>query len=154
MLFSALRLRYRLLRRSCSSRTPRSCASSPAASISPTNSRYAAWTRWTNKRRGTSSRSCTPYLEAAPIGWQLFILGSSQRDSTALPSFLDTYATRLLAQALSLVKVNRVWRKIGNGRHVIAFSSSRCTRCGVIRDGFVSYVARLAYAQQCQHPNR
>ncbi len=41
-------------------------------------------------------------LEAAPIGWQLFALGSSQSDCTALTSLLDTYATRLLAQALSL----------------------------------------------------
>jgi hypothetical protein len=40
-------------------------------------------------------------LEAAPIGWQLFILGSSQSDCTAFPLFLDTYVTRLLAQALS-----------------------------------------------------
>jgi hypothetical protein len=40
-------------------------------------------------------------LELPPIGWQLFILGSSQSDSTAFPSFLDTYATRLLAEALS-----------------------------------------------------
>src|SRR5215217_2641066 len=40
-------------------------------------------------------------LEAAPIGWQLFLLGSSQGDSTAFPLCFDTYATRLLAQALS-----------------------------------------------------
>src|SRR5215212_3691050 len=39
-------------------------------------------------------------LEAAPIGWQLFILGSCQSDSTAFWLPLDTYATRLLAQAL------------------------------------------------------
>src|SRR5215217_8887854 len=42
----------------------------------------------------------TPTLEAAPIGWQLFLLGSSQGDSTAFPLCFDTYATRLLAQAL------------------------------------------------------
>jgi len=41
-------------------------------------------------------------LEAAPIGWQLFALGSSQGDCTAFTLFLDTYATRLLALALSL----------------------------------------------------
>jgi integrase len=40
-------------------------------------------------------------LEAAPIGWQLFILGNSQSDITAFLLLLDTYATRLLAQALS-----------------------------------------------------
>src|SRR4051812_27045738 len=34
-------------------------------------------------------------LELPSIGWQLFILGSSQSDSTAFPSLLDTYATRL-----------------------------------------------------------
>src|SRR5215217_9774714 len=43
----------------------------------------------------------TPTLEAAPIGWQLFLLGSSQGDSTAFPLCFDTYATRLLAQALT-----------------------------------------------------
>src|SRR3712207_681620 len=42
-------------------------------------------------------------LELPPIGWQLFILGSSQSDSTAFPSLLDTYATRLLAEPLSLL---------------------------------------------------
>jgi hypothetical protein len=41
-------------------------------------------------------------LEAAPIGWQRFILGSSQSDCTAFLLFLVTKATRLLAQALSL----------------------------------------------------
>ena len=39
-----------------------------------------------------------PEIEVAV---QLFILSSSQSDSTALPSFLDTYATRLLAEPLS-----------------------------------------------------
>jgi hypothetical protein len=50
-------------------------------------------------------------LEAAPIGWQLFILGSRQSDSTALLLFLDTYATRLLAQALSPYKLEKslIW---------------------------------------------
>jgi hypothetical protein len=37
-------------------------------------------------------------LELPPIGWQLFILENSQSDSTAFPSSLDTYATRLLAE--------------------------------------------------------
>ena len=41
------------------------------------------------------------YLELPPIGWQLFILGSSQSYSTAFPTFLDTCATRLLAEPLS-----------------------------------------------------
>ena len=39
-------------------------------------------------------------FELPPIGWQLFILGSSQGDSTAFPAFLGTYATRLLAEPL------------------------------------------------------
>src|SRR5215210_1311592 len=43
----------------------------------------------------------TGVLELPPIGWQLFILGSSQSDPTAFPPFLDTYATRLLAEPLS-----------------------------------------------------
>src|SRR5215210_6113251 len=34
------------------------------------------------------------------MGWQLFILESSQSDSTAFPSCLDTYATRLLTEPL------------------------------------------------------
>src|SRR5215210_5339398 len=49
-------------------------------------------------------------LELPPIGWLLFILGSSQSDSTALPSFLDTYATRLLAEPLSR-RVGKLLRK-------------------------------------------
>src|SRR5215218_5354562 len=40
-------------------------------------------------------------LEVPSIGWQLFILESSQSDSTAFPSCLDTYATRLLTEPLS-----------------------------------------------------
>jgi hypothetical protein len=40
-------------------------------------------------------------LELPPIGWQLFIRGNSQSDSTPFPSLLDTYATRLLAEPLS-----------------------------------------------------
>ena len=42
-------------------------------------------------------------LEAAPIGWQLFILGGRQSASTAFLLLLDSYSTRLLAQALSRV---------------------------------------------------
>src|SRR5215218_3105053 len=42
----------------------------------------------------------TVNLELPPIGWQLFILGNSKSDSTAFPLFLDTYATRLLAEPL------------------------------------------------------
>jgi hypothetical protein len=41
-------------------------------------------------------------LELAPIGWQLFILGNYESDSTAFPLLLDTYATRLLAEPLRL----------------------------------------------------
>src|SRR5215207_11639597 len=40
------------------------------------------------------------YLELPSIGWQLFILGSSPRDQTALPSLLATYTTRLLTEPL------------------------------------------------------
>src|SRR5215218_7413329 len=42
------------------------------------------------------------YLEVPSIGWQLFILESYQSDSTAFPSCLDTYATRLLTEPLSV----------------------------------------------------
>jgi hypothetical protein len=40
-------------------------------------------------------------LELAPIGWQLFVLKSGKSDSIAFLLLLDTYATRLLAQALN-----------------------------------------------------
>jgi hypothetical protein len=40
-------------------------------------------------------------LELPSIGWQLFVLGNSQSDSTAFQSSLDTYATRLLTEPLS-----------------------------------------------------
>jgi hypothetical protein len=40
------------------------------------------------------------YLDAAPIGCQLFMLGGTTSDCTAFPPFLASYATRLLAQAL------------------------------------------------------
>ena len=39
-------------------------------------------------------------LELPSIGWQLFVLGSSQSDSAASSSLLDTYATRLLTEPL------------------------------------------------------
>src|SRR5215216_4350452 len=42
-----------------------------------------------------------PPLEAAPIGWQLFVLESGKSDSIVFLLLLATYATRLLAQALS-----------------------------------------------------
>src|SRR5919112_3056758 len=40
-------------------------------------------------------------LDLPSIGWQLFILDSSQSDPIALPAFLDTYATRLLTEPLN-----------------------------------------------------
>jgi hypothetical protein len=40
-------------------------------------------------------------LEAPPIGWQLFALDSPRRDGKAFVSSLDTYDTRLLAEALN-----------------------------------------------------
>src|SRR5215216_7815303 len=42
-----------------------------------------------------------PLLEAAPIGWQLFVLESGKSASIAFLLLLATDATRLLAQALS-----------------------------------------------------
>jgi len=39
-------------------------------------------------------------LEAAPIGWQLFVRSSSLRDQSASLTTFETFATRLLAQAL------------------------------------------------------
>ncbi len=41
-------------------------------------------------------------LELPSIGGQLFVLGSSQSDSTAFSSLLDTYATRLLTEPLNI----------------------------------------------------
>src|SRR5215216_5995327 len=43
------------------------------------------------------------FLEVPSIGWQLFILESYQSDSTAFPSCLDTYATRLLTEPLTRI---------------------------------------------------
>jgi hypothetical protein len=40
-------------------------------------------------------------VRACAIGWQLFVLGSSQSDSVAFLLLLATYATRLLARLLS-----------------------------------------------------
>src|SRR5215204_4853589 len=45
------------------------------------------------------------HLELPPIGWQLSTLEGSQSDSTAYPSFLDIYATRLLAEPLRSTKI-------------------------------------------------
>src|SRR5215208_2222186 len=66
------------------------------------------WVPWDRKGPGRYFkvpylRLFLKYLEAAPIGWLLFALGGVQSDSTALPPLLDTYATRLLTQALSRV---------------------------------------------------
>src|SRR5215204_6355876 len=41
------------------------------------------------------------HLELAPIGWQLFGLGNFLNDQAAVSLAVDTFATRLLAQALS-----------------------------------------------------
>src|SRR5215216_8207445 len=57
-------------------------------------------------------------LELPSIGWQLFILDSSQSDPIALPAFLDTYATRLLTEPLTDV----------NGAQMIARWPSRSYR--------------------------
>src|SRR5215216_6728167 len=47
-----------------------------------------------------------PLLEAAPIGWQLFVLESGKSASIAFLLLLATYATRLLAQALRRLMSN------------------------------------------------
>jgi hypothetical protein len=41
-------------------------------------------------------------LELAPIGWQLFILGNSPNEQSAVSLAFDAFATRLLARPLSL----------------------------------------------------
>ena len=41
------------------------------------------------------------FLELAPIGWQLFVLACSANDQAACSASIATFATRLLAQALS-----------------------------------------------------
>src|SRR5215217_5617413 len=54
-----------------------------------------------------------PLLEAAPIGWQLFVLESGKSASIAFLLLLATYATRLLAQALMeamKATLRRLWR--------------------------------------------
>src|SRR5215210_4706376 len=50
------------------------------------------------------------------MGWQLFILDSSQSDSIAFPSCLDTYATRLLTEPLSRTKPKLT--TVDEGRHL------------------------------------
>jgi hypothetical protein len=52
-------------------------------------------------QQGTIVPSYASNLEAAPIGWQLFALGSSRSDWIAFIQLIVTYATRLLAQAFS-----------------------------------------------------
>src|SRR5215213_1249506 len=47
---------------------------------------------------------CSTVLEAAPIGWQLFVLESGKSASIAFLPLLATDATRLLAQALSRLR--------------------------------------------------
>src|SRR5215218_11110313 len=64
--------------------------------ISSATSRFPVWLKSSSISRRTTA------LELPPIGWQLFILGNSKSDSTAFPLFLDTYATRLLAEPLNL----------------------------------------------------
>ena len=62
----------------------------------PHNTGRARWTLelasgtsiWTNFTNGKDHE-----LELPSIGWQLFILDSSQSDPIAFPAFLDTYAT-------------------------------------------------------------
>src|SRR5215204_663748 len=58
--------------------------------------------------RQVARRSVRGSLELPPIGWQLFLLGNSKSDSTAFPSFLDTYATRLLAEPLSSLLLSSI----------------------------------------------
>jgi hypothetical protein len=53
-------------------------------------------------------------LELARIGSQLFVYDSATRDQTATPPLLDTFATRLSAQPLSLVRRVRVDRRVAN----------------------------------------
>ena len=59
-------------------------------------------------------------LELPPIGWQLFMLDSSQSDSIAFPSCLDTYATRLLTEPLNgggRTRWMRLVRRNGRGEN-------------------------------------
>src|SRR5215203_4788330 len=55
-----------------------------------------------------------PPLEAAPIGWQLFVLESGKSDSMVFLLLLATYATRLLAQALRRGGMNQTRRTAPN----------------------------------------
>src|SRR5215203_4984267 len=52
-------------------------------------------------------------LELPSIGWQLFILDSSQSDPITLPAFLDTYATRLLTEPLRAREEERSSKLLG-----------------------------------------
>ena len=61
---------------------------------------YWATFRWVVERTSSWQQLPTRSLELPSIGWQLFILDSSQSDPIALPAFLDTYAIRLLTEPL------------------------------------------------------
>ena len=60
--------------------------------------------------RAINFSSNSGYLERPSIVWQLLILGSSQSNSTAFLSSLDTYATRLLTEPLTRVAARLLQR--------------------------------------------
>jgi hypothetical protein len=64
-------------------------------------------------------------LELPSIGWQLFVLNSSQSDSTAFLSSLDTYVTRLLTEPL----IHRSAWKINSEKFAVAIFGPR-NGCG------------------------
>jgi hypothetical protein len=64
---------------------------------------HSTWVERPSLLPHTSQKAdlCEVALEAAPIGGQLFTHDTSRNDCAAISLLLDTYATRLLAQALN-----------------------------------------------------
>src|SRR5215204_4594322 len=62
--------------------------------------------------------SKTACLEAARIGWQFVVLDRPSNDQTASPAFIDSFVTRLSAQALS--KVSCLHDRMGSISLVVA----------------------------------
>lgn len=57
--------------------------------------------------KNIAQNSAQVFKQLPPIGWQRFILDSSQGNSTAFPLSFDTSATRLLAELPSIPQPQR-----------------------------------------------
>src|SRR5215213_9496578 len=101
-------------------------------------------------------------LELPSIGWQLFILDSSQSDPIALPAFLDTYATRLLTEPLTTKSCLPASPGSSGFRPAILLRSTKVLRIegfwlsdALSRQGFIRIVAleKVAGSSPVGHPS-